>query len=280
MGNGMVNNLLKNSFDVYVFSRTKSKADEVCSNGAKWCDSVSEVQQNCSTVITILGYPEDVRSVYLGEDGLIANGKEGDIYIDMTTSDPSLAKEIYEKAKSKGISTLDAPVSGGDIGAKEARLSIMVGGDKESFDKCLDAFKAMGKNIVYQGEASSGQHTKMVNQIAISAGMLAVSEAMLYAQKAGLDPEVVLQSIEAGAAGSWTLSNLAPRMLKENFEPGFFIKHFIKDMSIAKKNSESMGLKTPGLDLTLDLYNDSSKNGYDEKGTQAIFDYIRKKSSL
>lgn len=275
MGNGMVQNLLKNSYEVFVFTRTKEKAEEVIAKGAKWSSSLKDLTEKCSTIITILGYPEDVRQVYLEQDGLVSSAKAGSILIDMTTSDPELAKKIYVEAKKKNISCLDAPVSGGDIGAKEARLSIMVGGDKEAFDKSIEAFQAMGRNIVYQGPAGSGQNTKMVNQIAISAGMLAVSEAMIYAKKAGLDAKTVLKSIEAGAAGSWTLSNLAPRMLDENFEPGFYIKHFIKDMTIAKENSEKMKLKTPGLDLSIDLYKKAAEQGYEEKGTQAIYDFLR-----
>ena len=168
-------------------------------------------------------------------------------------------------------------MSGGDVGAREARLSIMVGGDEQAYETVLPVFEAMGRNIVYQGGAGSGQNTKMVNQIAISAGMLAVSEAMLFAKNAGLNPQTVLKSIEAGAAGSWTLSNLAPRMLDENFEPGFFIKHFIKDMQIAKDSSERMNINTPGLDMTIGLYKEAAKSGYAEKGTQAIYDFIRNK---
>lgn len=277
MGDGMVQNLLKNAYDVHVYTRTKSKAENVLNQGAKWCDSLQDLAQKCTIIITILGYPEDVREVYLGDNGLVDSATKGSILVDMTTSDPELSKEIYRKAREKDIATLDAPVSGGDVGAREARLSIMVGGDEHAYETALPVFEAMGRNIVYQGGAGSGQNTKMVNQIAISAGMLAVSEAMLFAKNAGLNPQTVLKSIEAGAAGSWTLSNLAPRMLDENFEPGFFIKHFIKDMQIAKDSSERMNINTPGLDMTIGLYKEAAKSGYAEKGTQAIYDFIRNK---
>ncbi|MCK5349191.1 MAG: NAD(P)-dependent oxidoreductase, partial [Desulfobacula sp.] len=197
--------------------------------------------------------------------------KKGTIVIDMTTSSPDLAVKIDEKAKIKGIGSLDAPVSGGDIGAQNATLSIMVGGDKKTFDKAFPLFEVMGKNIVLQGKPGSGQHTKMANQIAIAAGMVAVCESIAYAEKSGLDPETVLKSIGSGAAGSWSLNNMGPRMIARNFEPGFYIKHFIKDMNIAATSSSRMGLETPGLDLALSLYKKMAEKGYENDGTQGLF---------
>ncbi|MBW2654720.1 MAG: NAD(P)-dependent oxidoreductase, partial [Deltaproteobacteria bacterium] len=200
--------------------------------GAVWENTVDEVSEKCDVIITIVGFPADVEEVYLGKNGILNCAKKGTIVIDMTTSSPELAIKIDEKAKAKGIESLDAPVSGGDIGAQNATLSIMVGGDKKTFDKAFPLFEVMGKNIVLQGKPGSGQHTKMANQIAIAAGMVAVCESIAYAEKSGLDPETVLKSIGSGAAGSWSLNNMGPRMIARNFEPGFYIKHFIKDMNI------------------------------------------------
>jgi 3-hydroxyisobutyrate dehydrogenase len=273
MGKSMALNLLKNGFPVVAYSRTKSKANDLFENGAKWADSPKEVAEKANVIITIVGYPSDVEEVYLGENGLIPNGREHTYLIDMTTSTPSLALRIYEEAKHKGMHALDAPVSGGDVGAKEAKLSIMVGGDQEDFESVLPIFESLGTNIVYQGKAGSGQHTKMCNQIVIASGMIGVCEAMVYAQKSGLDPETVLKSIASGAAGSWSLSNLAPRMIKGNFEPGFFIKHFIKDMNIALDEAEKMGMETPGLALAQSLYKKLAEQGEENSGTHALYKY-------
>jgi 3-hydroxyisobutyrate dehydrogenase len=273
MGKSMVRNLMKAGFSVSIFTRTKEKAEDLLSEGASWAHSPKELAQNCDVIISIVGTPQDVEEVYLGEEGIITNGKEGLYIIDMTTSKPSLAKKLYEEAKKKGISSLDAPVSGGDIGAREGKLSIMVGGDKEAFEKMLPIFQAMGTNIVYQGPAGSGQHTKMCNQIVIASGMIGVCEALVYAEKSGLDPETVLQSISTGAAGSWSLSNLAPRIIKGNFEPGFFIKHFIKDMGIALEEAEKMGMDAPGLSLAKRMYEELAEKGEENSGTQALYKY-------
>lgn len=224
-------------------------------------------------MITMVGYPKDVEGLYLGEDGLLENGTPGSYCIDMTTSASSLAVKIFEEAKRKGIHAIDAPVSGGDVGAKEAKLSIMVGGEKEAFDEVLPLFECLGTNIIYQGKPGAGQHTKMSNQIAIASNMIGVCEAIIYAEKAGLDPENVLKSITTGAAGSWSLSNLAPRMLKGNFEPGFYIKHFIKDMKIALDEAERMGMDVPGLSLAKSLYDQLSEIGEENSGTQALYKY-------
>lgn len=273
MGKSMAANLLKAGYPVVVFTRTKAKAQSVLEEGAMWGNSSKEVAEKANVIITIVGYPSDVREVYLGEHGLIPNGNHDTYVIDMTTSTPSLAVEIYEEAKRKGIHALDAPVSGGDIGAKEGKLSIMVGGDKEDFEAVLPILNVLGTNIVYQGKAGAGQHTKMCNQIAIASGMIGVSEAMAYAVKSGLEPENVLKSISSGAAGSWSLSNLAPKMIEGNFEPGFFIKHIIKDMSIALKEAESMGMEAPGLALALSLYKELAEQGEENSGTQALYKY-------
>ncbi|WP_396954455.1 NAD(P)-dependent oxidoreductase [Niallia sp.] len=273
MGKSMARHLLQAGYPVIVHNRTKEKASDLLVEGAEWVDSPYEMALKANVIITIIGYPKDVEEVYLGEHGLVNNAKENTYLIDMTTSTPSLAKKIYEEAKKKNIYAVDAPVSGGDVGARDAKLSIMVGGDEEVFKEVQPIFEVLGTNIVYQGPAGSGQHTKMCNQIAIASTMIGVSEAVVYAKKAGLDPETVLQSISAGAAGSFSLSNLAPRMIKGDFEPGFYIKHFIKDMRIALKEAEEMNMETPGLSLAETLYSRLSAKGEDESGTQALFKY-------
>jgi 3-hydroxyisobutyrate dehydrogenase len=270
MGNSMAKHILQAGYPLNVYTRTKEKADELIQLGANWKDSVSKLAIESDIIITMIGYPKDVEEVYVGDEGILQAAKQGTYVIDMTTSQPSLAKEIYEKAKGKQIFALDAPVSGGDIGAREARLAIMVGGDKEAFEACLPLFEVIGQNIVYQGEAGAGQHTKMCNQIVIASGMIGVCEALAYAQKSGLDPMTVLKSISTGAAGSWSLSNLAPRMLADDFEPGFFVKHFIKDMGIALEEASHMNLQTPGLELAHKLYEQLAETGEENSGTQAL----------
>ncbi|HEO8420787.1 NAD(P)-dependent oxidoreductase [Niallia sp. FSL W8-0635] len=273
MGKSMAKHLLHAGYQVIVHNRTKEKASELLAEGAEWVESPYEMALKANVIITIIGYPKDVEEVYLGEHGLVKNAKENTYLIDMTTSTPSLAKKIYEEAKIKNIYALDAPVSGGDVGAREAKLSIMVGGDEEVFTELQSIFEILGTNIVYQGPAGSGQHTKMCNQIAIASNMIGVTEAIVYAKKAGLDPEKVLDSISTGAAGSFSLSNLAPRMIKGDFEPGFYIKHFIKDMRIALKEAEGMNMETPGLSLAETLYTHLSAKGEEDSGTQALFKY-------
>lgn len=276
MGKSMASNIMKAGYTVNVYNRTKSKAEDLIEQGANWKDTVAEVAASSQVIITIVGYPKDVEEVYLGENGILQNAKEGTYLIDMTTSDPSLAQKIYQEAKEKNMYALDAPVSGGDVGAREARLAIMVGGDKEVFNEVLPIFQLMGKNIVLQGPAGAGQHTKMANQIAIASNMIGVCEAMVYAKKAGLDPSQVLQSIETGAAGSWSLSNLAPRMIAGNFDPGFYVKHFIKDMGIALAAAKEMGLNTPGLELSKSLYDELASQGEENSGTQALYKLLDK----
>ncbi|HET6872350.1 MAG TPA: NAD(P)-dependent oxidoreductase [Sporolactobacillaceae bacterium] len=271
MGRGMIRNLLKAGYPVNMYNRTKERALELVEDGAVWKDTIAELTKDSEVIITIVGYPQDVESVYLDQNGILANAASGTVVIDMTTSSPLLAEKIYNEAKTKGISSLDAPVSGGDVGAKNGTLSIMVGGDESTFNEVLPIFQAMGQNIVYQGKASNGQHTKMANQITIAGGMLGVCEALAYAEHAGLNMESMLKSISAGAAGSWSLSNLAPRMLKGDFAPGFYVKHFIKDMTIALESAEQMGLLTPGLALAKKRYEELAAMGEGDSGTQALY---------
>ncbi|MFI8687278.1 NAD(P)-dependent oxidoreductase [Rossellomorea sp. NPDC077527] len=270
MGKSMAGHILEAGFPLVVYNRTKEKALDLIHNGAKWVDTPQEVAEASDVVITIVGYPSDVEGLYLGENGILKHMKQGSVALDMTTSSPKLAAEIFKKGMDKGISILDAPVSGGDIGAKEARLSIMVGGEEESFELAKPLLDRLGSNVVYQGKAGSGQHTKMCNQIAIASNMMGVTEALLYAKKSGLNPENVLKSITSGAAGSWSLSNLVPRMIEEDYAPGFYIKHFIKDLKIALDSAKDMELRTPGLELALSLYEELAMNGEENSGTQAL----------
>jgi len=271
MGKSMAGHILDKGYEVHVYNRTPSKAQELVDRGAVWHDSPSALAQACDIVITMLGYPQDVEQVYMGEDGLIPHAKSGAYLIDMTTSSPLLARRLAEEGKQKGIGVLDAPVSGGDVGAKNAKLSIMVGGEQADYEAVLPLLEIMGSNIVYQGTAGAGQNTKMCNQIAIASNMMGVTEAIVYAEKAGLDPRTVLKSIETGAAGSFSLSNLVPRMLDGDFEPGFYIKHFIKDMGIALESAAEMQLDLPGLKLAESLYRKLADAGYEDKGTQALY---------
>lgn len=273
MGKSMAGHLLKAGYPLVVYTRTKEKASELIENGAEWAETPLEVAKKTNVIITIVGYPADVEEVYLGENGIITNGRKNTYVIDMTTSTPTLAKKIYEEAGKKGMHAIDAPVSGGDIGARDAKLSIMAGGDREAFLAVEPIFNLLGTNIVYQGKAGAGQHTKMCNQIAIASNMIGVCEAVVYAEKAGLDPRTVLQSISSGAAGSWSLSNLAPRIIDGNFEPGFYIKHFIKDMNIALDEAEAMDMMTPGLALAKKMYAELSEKGEENSGTQALYKY-------
>jgi 3-hydroxyisobutyrate dehydrogenase len=273
MGKSMAGHLLSAGYPLVVYTRTKEKAVELINQGAEWVETPKEVAEKANVIFTIVGYPYDVEEVYFGENGLISNGKKGSYLIDMTTSAPTLAIRIFDEAKKMGIHAIDAPVSGGDIGAKNASLSIMAGGEKDAFEEILPLLQKLGSNIVYQGKAGSGQHSKMCNQIAIASNMIGVAEAIIYAEKAGLDPETVLKSISTGAAGSWSLSNLAPRMLKGDFEPGFYIKHFIKDMKIAIEEAKNMGMDAPGLTLAESIYQQLAKKGEENSGTQAIYKY-------
>jgi len=271
MGKSMAGHLLKAGYHVVVYNRTKASADDLIKMGAVWQDTVAELAAQSNVIISMVGYPKDVEEVYLGVNGIINHAKSGSYLLDMTTSAPDLAKKIYKEALAMEMYALDAPVSGGDVGAKEARLAIMVGGDEDVFRAMLPIFNCLGKNIVLQGNAGAGQYTKMCNQIAIASTMIGVCEAMAYAQKAGLKPEMALKSIETGAAGSFSLSNLAPRMLANNFAPGFYVKHFVKDMTIALDSAKQMGLLTPGLELAKTLYEKLAERGDENSGTQALY---------
>lgn len=275
MGGAMAEHLLEAGFELTVYNRTKKKAETLLSKGAKWADTPAVAAKNSDVVITMVGYPEDVEEVYLGKDGILET-KTGGYVIDMTTSSPKLAKKIYDAAAKKGIASVDAPVSGGDIGARNATLVIMAGGDEKAFHALAPIFNALGKTVRYFGAAGSGQYTKMANQIAIAAGMLGVAESLSYAKKAGLNPEAVLETISGGAAGSWSLSNLGPRMLKGDTAPGFYIKHFIKDMRIAIESAEEMHLELPGLKLAKRLYDELSARGMEDCGTQTIYQWYTK----
>ncbi|WP_322555642.1 NAD(P)-dependent oxidoreductase [Sporosarcina beigongshangi] len=271
MGASIVRHLLRENYEVVVFTRTKAKAEPLVEAGAVWANTVGQAVIGANVVLTMVGYPTDVEEVYFGEGGIFANGKEDQIVIDMTTSSPALAKRIAEQANKLKMASIDAPVSGGDVGAKNGTLSIMCGGEKRVFDEVLPMLSIFGKQIVYQGVAGAGQHTKMCNQIAIATNMIGVCEAIAYGQHAGLDAETVLASISSGAAGSWSLSNLAPRMLQGDFEPGFYVKHFLKDMNIALAEAEAMQLKLPGLQLAREMYEQLVEQGFSDKGTQALY---------
>lgn len=270
MGSSMAGHLVKAGFAVTLYSRTKSKAEPLLAQGAKWADTPRAVGAACDVVFSIVGFPSDVREVLLGPEGALAGSKTGNVLVDMTTSEPMLAVEIAETAKKKGVSSVDAPVSGGDVGAKNATLSIMVGGEKQVVEALAPCFNAMGKTIVYQGGPGAGQHTKMVNQILIATNMIGVCEALLYGYKAGLDLPTVMQSVGSGAAGSWSLANLGPRIMNDNFDPGFFVEHFLKDMGIALAEARRMGLALPGLALAHQLYVAVKAQGYGRNGTHAL----------
>lgn len=279
MGSSMAEHLLDAGYPLKVFTRTKNKAQGLLDKGASWVESVSKLASDSDIIITMVGYPNDVKSIYFGMDGILENAKTGSYVVDMTTSKPSLAMEIHDNATTKSIYSLDAPVSGGDTGAKEGTLSIMVGGDQQVFNYLSPIFNLLGKNIILQGPAGAGQHTKLVNQITIASNMIGVCEAIVYAEKAGLNPLTVLDSIKTGAAGSWSLSNLAPRMIKGDYAPGFFIKHFIKDMKLALESAQEMGMSTPGLSLSLALYKELEQRGEGDSGTQALIKYFNESIS-
>ncbi len=270
MGASMAGHLLESGFELTVFSRSREKAEPLLARGARWADSPAEVARSSQVIFTMVGFPRDVREVVLGEEGILRGAAKGSVLVDMTTSEPTLAREIYEQAKGLEIAALDAPVSGGDVGAKEATLSIMVGGEEGVFDCLRPCWHAMGKTIVHQGGAGAGQHAKMVNQTLVAAGMVGVCEALLYAQRAGLDLETVLQSVSSGAAGSWALSHLAPRIIAKDFAPGFYVEHFVKDMGIALAEAQRMKVRLPGLALAEQLYRSVQEQGGSRKGTQAL----------
>ncbi len=271
MGRSMTGHLIDAGNELHVHNRTRQKAQPLLDAGARWHASAGEAAAQAEVVITMLGFPKDVEESYLGEGGILARARRGVLLVDMTTSSPFLARRISEEARARGLQALDAPVSGGDIGAREARLVIMAGGDPAAFERALPILSLMGRNIALQGPAGAGQHCKMANQIACAVGMIAWCEALAYARKAGLDPERVHASISGGAAGSWALTNLGPRALKGDFAPGFYVKHIRKDIGIAIASAKEMGLELPGLECARQLYERVSVSGWDELGTQALY---------
>lgn len=271
MGRSMAGHLQKAGHTLHVHNRTKEKARELVDAGATWHDSAGAAAAQADVVITMLGFPTDVEASYLGAGGIVERAKAGALLIDMTTSSPVLARKIAEAAAKRGLASLDAPVSGGDLGAREARLVIMVGGEEAAFARAKPLFEIMGKNIALHGGPGAGQYCKMANQIAVAVGMVAWCEALAYAKKAGLDPNAVHASISGGAAGSWALTNLAPRALGGNFAPGFYVKHIIKDMKIALDSAAELQLDLPGLATAKKLYDEVAARGWDDNGTQALY---------
>lgn len=276
MGKSMVRNLMKNDFEVSIFARNKEKVLDVISEGANFYPTIKEGVSGCDAVITIVGFPKDVEEVYFGENGILENAKEGTYVIDMTTSSPKLAVEIFEKAKEKGLKALDAPVTGGDIGAKNGTLTILVGGEEEDYKDCLPIFQAMGTNIHYEGKAGFGQHTKLANQIMIAGAISGVCEAMAYAKDKGLDVKKMLDSVSTGAAGSKQLELVSPKILEEDFAPGFFIKHFIKDMKLAKEEALADNVNLDILSKVLENYEELEREGFGDLGTQALIKHYNK----
>lgn len=273
MGQSMVRNLMKAGFAVQAFTRTKEKASDLLTEGVTWCDSVAAVCQNADAIITIVGYPSDVENLYFGDGMILQSAEPGTLVIDMTTSSPILAERIAEAAIDRSLLPLDAPVTGGDVGAKKGTLSILVGGGEYAYKKALPLFEAMGQSIERMGYAGSGQYGKLANQIAIAGIMMGNAEMLAFAKQAGLNPDQLRQTIRGGAAGSWTLENLVPHMIIEDYSPGFFIKHFLKDMKLALESASQLNIKLPSLELAHRLYSILEENGYGENGTQALIEY-------
>lgn len=271
MGRWMCGHILGRGYAATVYNRSREKTAPLLEQGAAWADTPKAVAERSDVVFAIVGYPRDVREVFLGPEGALAGSRAGTVLVDMTTSEPSLAREIAEAARARGAAALDAPVSGGDVGARNAALSIMVGGEAATLEAVRPLLECLGKTIVHQGPAGAGQHTKMVNQVLIATNMIGVCEALLYGYKAGLDLKTVLQSVGGGAAASWSLNNLGPRIIDRDFEPGFFVEHFIKDMGIALGEAEAMHLSLPGLGLAKQLYEAVRAQGWGRKGTQALY---------
>lgn len=271
MGSGMAANLLRAGYPVLVYNRTPEKTLPLTKQGAVLCRTVAELAAGADVVITMVGYPKDVEELYFGKGGILEAVRPGSYVVDMTTSRPALAERIYRAAKERGVFALDAPVSGGDIGARDGTLSVMVGGEPEVFEAVRPVFEAMGSKIILEGGPGAGQHTKMCNQIAIAATIMGVCELLTYAKHAGLDPQKVLDGVSTGAAGSWQLSAYAPRILKGDYQPGFFVRHFIKDMGIALDEAGSMGIDLPALKLSKSLYDRLAQEGRDALGTQALY---------
>ncbi len=270
MGSSMCGHLIDAGFAMTVTNRTRSKAEPLLAQGAAWADSPRTVAAASDVVFTIVGFPAELRDVVLGPEGTLQGCRRGSLIVDMTTSQPSLAIEIAQRAAEREVISLDAPVSGGDVGARQAKLSIMIGGDRHAAAALQPCWEAMGQTIVHQGGPGAGQHSKMVNQTLIASGMIGVCEALLYAYRAGLDLETVLQSVASGAAGSWSLSHLGPRIIANNFQPGFFVEHFIKDMGMALEEAQRMGIALPGLGLAHQLYLALAAQGHGRDGTHAL----------
>ncbi len=280
MGASMCGHLLRAGYALTVYTRTRARAEHLLASGAVWADSPRAVAARSDVVCAMVGGPPDVREVLLGADGALPGASAGAVLVDFTTSEPALAHEIWQRAKERGVAALDAPVSGGDVGAREARLSIMVGGEAEVFERVQPIFTCLGRTIVHQGPPGAGQHTKMVNQTLIATGMIGVCEALLYAYKAGLDLPTVLTSVGGGAAGSWSLSNYAPRMLAGDFAPGFAVTHFVKDLGIALAEARRLRLALPGLALAEQLYRALEAQGEGANGIQALLHVLARLSSV
>lgn len=277
MGASMAKHLLKNGHEVNLYNKTLAKAEKVQEEaGGTVCTTIKDAVENVDYIFSIVGYPSDVEEVYLSEQGILKNAKKGALAVDMTTSKPSLAKKLYEEGQKFGVRVMDAPVSGGDMGARNGTLSIMVGGDLQDFEEVRPLFECMGKNIVYLGPAGNGQHTKAANQIAVAGATAAMTEAIVYARNVGLDPATMLAAIGAGAAGSWQLANMAPRVLRDDLAPGFFIKHFIKDMRIVRDEMADRGVTLGMLNTVLGLYEDMAEEGFENDGTQALIKLYQK----
>jgi len=271
MGASMAGHILQAGYPLHVFTRTKAKAAALIEAGAVWEKSVATLAGKCPVIFTMVGFPTDVKEIYFGKNGLLKKAKPGSYLIDTTTSPPELAKNLYEQGKDRDLHVLDAPVTGGDIGAREAKLSIMVGGDEDDFQAMLPLLRLLATTVVHQGEAGAGQSAKICNQIALAGVMLGVCEALAYAEAAGLSPEKLLASIEHGGAASWVLSNLGRRIIEGDFAPGFYVKHFVKDLKIASEEAEASGLFTPTIDLALSAYEELDDSGYGDLGTQALY---------
>ena len=279
MGAPMAGHLQASGHKLFVYNRTAAKAQVLVDAGAVLCESPREVARQSEFVFSIVGYPVDVESTYLSTDGILAGAKAGSVVIDMTTSEPALAKRIFKVAGRQGVDVLDAPVSGGDIGARNAALAIMVGGEQSVFDRVKPLFQCMGKNIAYMGPAGAGQHTKMSNQILIAGTMIGTVESLLYAHRSGLNLEEVIAVIGSGAASSWSINNLGPRIVKGDFDPGFYIKHFVKDMGIALAEAKAMRLALPGLALVNQFYQAAIAQGLEDLGTQGLYKVLERLSS-
>lgn len=275
MGKSMVRNLKKNNFDVEIFARNQAKVQDLIDEGIVFHSTIKELVEISDIIITIVGFPSDVKEVYFDDDKIINNAKKGTILIDMTTSSPTLAKEIYQKALDNGLYALDCPVTGGDLGAKNGTLTIFAGGDFDIYEKVIPVLKAMGSTIAYVGPSGSGQHAKLANQIAIAGAISAVGEIIAYSKANGLDPKALIEVWASGSAGSWQLKNMAPRALNGDLQPGFYIKHFIKDMNLALDEARSKGLDLKMLTTVRDMFQEMADNGFGNLGTQAIVDYYK-----